>query len=270
MDTKSAIAARHSKLYIDTMIFQVDNAIFKVPSRYFHEKSEAFGIASKISAENLNGEGSSDENPIKLSPLPHDANAEDFELLVNVIMSFTFNLPPPTGYTLCQWFAVLKLATAWEFSDIRTLAMKSITDDKTRIYDQWFGIFVSCWNLEGFTELRELAITRVSGLQKWSAMQKINNGRWYCVRRWATEGLKDLAEAPSLPSFQEIESLGLHTVVNFMLLREAVLKRCTHCASGYSRVLRCSNCDSTVSTQARCNLVLVEKYCAQELSQIEL
>ncbi|KAG7091224.1 hypothetical protein E1B28_010275 [Marasmius oreades] len=140
-------------------------------------------------------------------------------------MSFTFSLPPPTGYTLHQWFAVLKLATAWEFSDIRTLAMKSMILDKTRVYGigQWFGIFESCWNLDDYTEPRELAITRVSSLQKWSAMQKINNGRWYCVRQWAsTEGLKDLAEA---------ECSGFQTM-DLLSLREVISKPCPHCESG--------------------------------------
>ncbi|KAF9268471.1 hypothetical protein L218DRAFT_983913 [Marasmius fiardii PR-910] len=270
METKEDPAERHGKLYIDVTVIQIDKTIFKIPFRYFKENSEVFRAASEVSAGSQTGEGLSDENPIKLSPLPHDAKAEDFELLVNVVMAFTFNLPPPTGYTLLQWLAVLKLATAWEFSDIRALAMKSITADQTRNYDQWFEIFEFCWNLVGFSELRELAISRVFGLQNWSPMQKFENGRGYRVRGWAFDGLKELAEAPNLPSPKDLENLGFRMVLNFLFLREEVRNRCSYCAQQVDAML-CYNCRNGwgSSKRERCDHAVIEKYFAQELSQIE-
>ncbi|KAG7091215.1 hypothetical protein E1B28_010266 [Marasmius oreades] len=256
----------HVSFYVDNAVFQVDNTIFKVPSRYFHENSEAFGAASKISAGNAIGEGSSDANPIKLSPLPHGTKAEDFALLVQIVMSFTFNLPVPTNYTLRDWVSTLKLATAWEFEDIRTVAINSITAGRrdTSSYDEWIGILEFCWNLPGFAELRELAIGRVSGLQKWTPMQKIDNGRRYRVRQWVLEGLRELADAPSLPTAKEIESLGFQIAMNFFFLREEVLKRCSRCA----RILECPS-THRYGTKERCDLSLVEQYFGQELSKIE-
>ncbi|KAF9268470.1 hypothetical protein L218DRAFT_852902 [Marasmius fiardii PR-910] len=241
---ESQPAVRHGNLYIDTVVFQVEHTVFKIPSRYFNEKSEVFGAASNISAGCQAQEGSSDENPIILSPLPHDTNANDFELLVNIIMSLTFKLPPPTNYTLHQWLSVLKLATAWEFFEIRTLAMKSIAADKTR-----------------------LVINRVSGSQKWSAMQKIRNGRGYRVRQWVSEGLTELADACSLPPVEEIETLGFQ-MMNLLFLREKVPKGCPECRN--SGDFWCSYCNTKLPRKAnRCDLALVEKYFSKELSKIK-
>ncbi|KAL0563023.1 hypothetical protein V5O48_019056, partial [Marasmius crinis-equi] len=167
---------RHAKLYLDTVVFQVDNTIFKVPSRYFHENSEAFGAASKIAAGSQDGEGFLDENPILLSPLPYDADANDFEQLANIIMALTLNFPTPANYTLHQWLSSLKLATAWEFSAVRELAMKSITEIKAENYEEWISILKFCWNRVEFTDLRELSINRVTDLQRWDGMTKIEMG----------------------------------------------------------------------------------------------
>ncbi|KAF9268484.1 hypothetical protein L218DRAFT_512615 [Marasmius fiardii PR-910] len=261
--------ARHDDFYVDTVVFQVDNTIFKVPSRYFHEKSEAFATAAKISTENPTGEGSSDANPIKLSPLPHGTRAKDFALLTKVVMSLTFNLTASFTYTLTQWVSVLKLATAWEFNDIRTLAMKSITDHKDGTYEEWFATFEFCWNLAGFTELRAVAIIRVDGLQKWTPVQKVHYGRGYWVRRWVSEGLRELILAPTLPDAKDIESLGLQTVVIFLVLREQAVKRCMPCKrEGTSRRSNYSG-PSYLSDSERCSLADVENHFSEELSLIK-
>ncbi|KAK1235815.1 hypothetical protein PQX77_000949 [Marasmius sp. AFHP31] len=122
---------RHGSSYLDTIVFRVESTI-RVPSRYFHDGSTAFGAASKISYGNhdQDGEGLSDENPIILSPLPYNATVDDFEQLVKVIMALTFNLPTHTDYTLGQWVSVLKLASVWDFTNVKKLATKSITEYK--------------------------------------------------------------------------------------------------------------------------------------------
>lgn len=109
---ESMAIAKHEKLFFEIIIFrvscflysvchcpnislpteQVDKTLFKVPARYFHDKSGVFGTASNISAGLPGGEGSSEENPIDLSPLPYDATMEDFECLVRII------------WALCVWF----------------------------------------------------------------------------------------------------------------------------------------------------------------------
>ncbi|KAK1231659.1 hypothetical protein PQX77_005225 [Marasmius sp. AFHP31] len=270
MSNKVEDAVRHGKFYLDTVVFRIDNAIFKVPSRYFHDRSEAFGAASKISAghscqEGL-GEGSSDENPITLSPLPHDSTADDFEHLVKIILALTLDLATPTNYTLHQWLSVLKLSTAWEFSDVRELAMRSLKDSKEGTLAQWTVILDFCWNRPDFMEVRELAIIRMSNLEKWVPMTKINTGRKYLVSKWVSNGLWGLVIAPGLPSPDDLQTLGFDTVMNFIYLRDIVMKRCSKCGHTLS-------CDSACGSyyrdrRNRCELRDVENQFRDELTRI--
>ncbi|KAJ8076631.1 hypothetical protein AAF712_000270 [Marasmius tenuissimus] len=259
---------RHGSLYLDTIVFRVENTIFKVPSRYFHDKSAAFGAASKISHGNQDGEGLSDENPIILSPLPHNATVGDFEQLVKVIMALTFNLPTPTDYTLVQWVSVLKLASVWDFTDLKKLAMKSITEYKNlkANLSRWTEILDFCWNRAGFSELRELAIHRASGLETWDPMTKISMGRKYLVRKWVSAGLLALVTAPGLPSTKDLHSLGIDIVVIFLCLRDEVVRKCPNCGQALA-------CDGMCRFQgargrSRCELADIEKCFKEELSRI--
>ncbi|KAL0072524.1 hypothetical protein AAF712_000287 [Marasmius tenuissimus] len=254
---------------------QVDNAIFKVPSRYFHDKSEAFGAASKIvsvghSHQEGLGEGASDENPITLSPLPHDTTADDFEHLVKIILALTLDLATPTNYTLHQWLSVLKLSTAWEFSDIRELAMRSLKDSKEGNLTQWTAILDFCWNRVDFVEARELAVTRVSELQTWGSMTSVRMGRQYFVSKWVSIGLRGLVNAPELPSTDDLTTLGFDTVMKFLYLRDEVVKRCERCGNpltcdGYSS---CRRNSYRYTPRNRCELGEVENHFRDELTRI--
>ncbi|KAF9268591.1 hypothetical protein L218DRAFT_994438 [Marasmius fiardii PR-910] len=113
---------RHEDYFIETIVFQVDDTLFRVPARYFHEKSEVFQQASQMSA--IEGEGSAEDLPIKV-PLPEGSSIDDFILLLKVVWAFTTHLAPPI-YSRNQWISVLALSTFWEFTEIRKYCVSEI------------------------------------------------------------------------------------------------------------------------------------------------
>ncbi|KAF9268491.1 hypothetical protein L218DRAFT_1072986 [Marasmius fiardii PR-910] len=208
---------RDNEFYFDTITFQVDDTIFKVPSQYIHEKSEVFDAGAQISAES--DEGSSDANPVKLSPLPHGCNANDFRCLLRIIIALTVGLPTPTNYNSDQWLSVLKLSTAWYFSDIRKLANEQISRPQVNYTkDQWVKVLDFAHNSDQFTDLRDLAITRISAIRFNSRVDQVLLGRKYLHKPWIIEGLKELANMSSLPSVAELNRLGQGTVVSLLYM----------------------------------------------------
>ncbi|KAF9268487.1 hypothetical protein L218DRAFT_1072983 [Marasmius fiardii PR-910] len=203
---------RDNELYLDTLItYQVDGTVFKIPPKYIHENSEVFGAGAQISAES--GEGSSDANPVKLSPLPHGCNAVDFKNLLKIIIALTVGLPTPTNYTSDQWLSVLKLSTAWYFSDVRELAMREVSRpnaDYTR--DQWITMLDFAHTSDQFADLRDLAITRLPFDYSQSRVEQILLGRRYRHKPWIIQGLRELANANDLPPLTELHPLGKDTL----------------------------------------------------------
>ncbi|ESK97284.1 hypothetical protein Moror_17849 [Moniliophthora roreri MCA 2997] len=183
---------RHQLYYVETIVYQVDNILFRVPSRYFHEKSEGFSGASQISA--TTDEGSSDDKPVKLF-LPQGATAEDFLQLVRVIYPLTVGLPPPSDLSRTEWISVLKLATAWVFGDIRKLAITKLS------------------NLHGALD------------SNGESLLWIDLGRRYSVKAWVLEGLKGLAATNSttLLPLEKLESIGSDTAMRLLYIRNQQL-----------------------------------------------
>ncbi|KAG7091209.1 hypothetical protein E1B28_010261 [Marasmius oreades] len=214
-----ATPQRDTEFYFDTITFLVDNIIFKVPSQYIHEESEVFGAGAQISAQS--DEGSSDANPVKLSPLPHGCSAEDFRHLLRIIVALTVKLPTPKSYSLEQWLSVLKLSTAWFFSDIRTLAMGEVTASTSHYTnDQWITVldFAHSQGSDRFSDLRDLAITRISGFNFSSKVDQVLMGRKYLHKPWIIQGLRDLVNASALPSLKELTRLGQNTVLTLLYM----------------------------------------------------
>ncbi|KAG7091210.1 hypothetical protein E1B28_010262 [Marasmius oreades] len=232
MDITPTSLQRDTELYLDTLItFQVNDTIFKVPPKYIHENSEVFGAGSQISAES--GEGSSDAHPVKLSPLPHDCTADDFRCLLKIIMALTVGLPIPTNYGLDKWLSVLKLSTAWYFSDVRTLAMEQVSRSKTNYTkDQWITVLDFAHNNSvQFTDLRDLAITRVSGFRFDSKVDQVLLGRKYLHKPWIIEGFRELANVYELPSLAELRTLGKDTLNTLLYM---AFNRARNEGRGYS------------------------------------
>ncbi|KAL0563022.1 hypothetical protein V5O48_019055 [Marasmius crinis-equi] len=184
-------------------------------------------------------------------------------------MALTLGLSIPHDLTLPQWLSIAKLATGWKFSEIRSLAMRYITESKAGSYDYWFATLQFSWNLVEFDDLRELAIARLSNLiGHWTAVVKIRMGRQYLVRRWVSEGLLSLVIAPGLPSMNDLQSLGADTVLRFIYLRDEVIKNCANCGSKLSCNGSCRSAYGGGEKRARCDLTTVEKHFNDELSRL--
>ncbi|KAG7091124.1 hypothetical protein E1B28_010178 [Marasmius oreades] len=208
---------RDTEFYFDTITFLVDSIIFKVPSQYIHDKSEVFGAGAQISA--ASGEGSSDANPVKLSPLPHGCNAEDFKRLLRIIIALTVDLPTPTNHTLEQWLSVLKLSTAWCFSDVRNLAMERVSGSPSNFTrDQWITVLDFAHNSDLFIDLRVLAITRISGFAFSSRVDQVLLGRKYLHKPWVIQGLRELANVSTLPPLPDLNRLGQETLIGVLYI----------------------------------------------------
>ncbi|KAL0579630.1 hypothetical protein V5O48_002402 [Marasmius crinis-equi] len=194
---------RHELFYIETVVFKVNNTLFKVPSRYLHEKSEVFECASRMSESDGKGvEGQSDERPVNL-PLPDDAGTEDFVQLVKVIYPLTVNLPPPADLNRNQWTSVLKLSTFWELNEIRELAINEISKTNLTLID------------------------------------KVVLGRNYRVRPWLLEGLNGLVDPMrDLPSMEELhDNLGTDTAMQLLYIRNFQLLQVLSCGTVQEDIL---------------------------------
>ncbi|KAF9268511.1 hypothetical protein L218DRAFT_983941 [Marasmius fiardii PR-910] len=226
---------RHPHYYIETIIFEVDDTLFRIPSRYLFEKSDVLRAASEISS--FTTEGTSDATPAKL-PLPGDATIDDFESFVKAIYPMTIDLPAPTCFSKVQWISVLKLSTCWMFDDLRRLAVNQIT---------------AC---------------------SPSPSEKILLGRKYKVKRWLLEGLRQLSERSStLVPLDELASLGEGTAMRLLYIRNSppVYHGCTTLqadilSSGRSYCTSCGNYYTNHPTEKPKEPISVEELFSSELN----
>ncbi|KAL0574808.1 hypothetical protein V5O48_007137 [Marasmius crinis-equi] len=253
---------RHDdKFYLDVIVFLVDGVLFKIPSRYLHGNSEGpFACGSQISASSDSGEGSSDENPVVLSALPHNCNSDDFARFSKIVMALTVDLPTPPDFTLKHWLSILKLSTAWCFSEIRELAMKRVNQSQhTNItQDEWVTLLDFCHDLDQFRDLRAVAIERISAYGP-TFIDKILMGRMYHHKSWAVEGLTDLVNNYNgLPPLAELKVLGTDTVLTLLYM---IAKNCGqnvgyHFEVGYYTPIKTSYDASEVEGEFRDELAI--------------
>ncbi|KAJ8076671.1 hypothetical protein AAF712_000305 [Marasmius tenuissimus] len=238
---------RHELFYIETVVFKVNNTLFKVPSRYLHEQSEVFAFASSMSDPNGEGvEGQSDERPVNL-PLPDDASTEDFVQLVKVIYPLTVHLPAPSNLDRDQWTSVLKLSTFWELSEIRDLAIAEISNTDLTLID------------------------------------KVVLGRNYRVRPWLLEGLKGLVDPMrEIPSMEDMhEKLGTETAMQVLYIRNFALLQVLSCGTTQEDILlqhqpfgrpsnnNCWRCGRAIVLHPKRNAPTIESRFAGELADFD-
>ncbi|KAL0563598.1 hypothetical protein V5O48_018469 [Marasmius crinis-equi] len=222
-EKSSQTLSKHSQLYLETIVFQIENTLFRVPSRYFHEHSEVFKSASNISKN----DDHSVEQPIELSPLPHGANAEDFGYLARIIIVLTAGFAAPNEYGLLQWLSVLKLASAWEFIEIRELAMARIRNFSGQgpgtAREKWLSVLEFCWDLPTFSDLRDITISCLSRSSGVPAIEQVVLGRRYLVKSWLIKGLKGLGTEPALPPLDQLKrDLGTDLTLQLLYFRDYV------------------------------------------------
>ncbi|KAJ7625578.1 hypothetical protein FB45DRAFT_921805 [Roridomyces roridus] len=110
---------RHTKYYMENVIFLVENQLFKVPRYRFENNSEIFKTAFELPVTD-SAEGQSDEDPIKLEGI----SSVDFERVLGVL--YPANSYKTETMPKEHWISVLKLATLWRMLDVRDLAIANL------------------------------------------------------------------------------------------------------------------------------------------------
>ncbi|KAI0308465.1 hypothetical protein OF83DRAFT_1073376 [Amylostereum chailletii] len=174
---------RDDFFYFDSIVFQAENKLFKVPRYGLPAEEGVFTAMFELPTPcNRDTEGSSDENPIKLPP---EVTAYDFRSLLKACYPQCVPLPIHE-LTVDEWMSVLKLANMWCLDGLRKIAIEKAEDI-----------------VEGY-----------------DSVQKILLGRHYTVARWMIDGYEDLGMRAEMISDEEREMLGLETYFGLVKLRE--------------------------------------------------
>ncbi|KAF6750655.1 hypothetical protein DFP72DRAFT_774324, partial [Ephemerocybe angulata] len=158
-------AGRVEEFYWDTVVFKVENSLFKVPRGQFIAQSEVFAgmflVPRPVGDEHESAEGGSDANPIVLEGY----KADDFKALLKVlypsyVSSMVTEREDPTKYEL---ESVLKLSTIWEMNKIRSYAIKQLSIESVLSPAERVTLArehrVSKWFFQGVTSLVKDALS---------------------------------------------------------------------------------------------------------------
>ncbi|TFK26267.1 hypothetical protein FA15DRAFT_693219 [Coprinopsis marcescibilis] len=183
---------RDSQYFLESVVFKVDNTLFKVPKHHFKYSGAngPFGFLFDTQQTGTGGqapEGSSEENPLVLPP--GNPTASEFKAFLKVLHPLTI----PVKYTdisLTEWKAILKLSSMWFFDPIQTFAVE-----------------------------------RMSALGPPNALDHVSKvvlGERYSVPHWLRDGCVHLAQRQEGgPSLEEGAQIGLDLTIKIYQIREA-------------------------------------------------
>ncbi|KAJ7763591.1 hypothetical protein DFH07DRAFT_956402 [Mycena maculata] len=146
--TTPSTPMRDQTYYWESVTFQVEHRLFKVPRYQFERNSEIFAGTFMLPTTG-DVEGKSDKNPIKLEGI----SSVDFERLLAVL--YPLENPMPT-FSKDHWISVLKLATLWRLLATRALAIHHLD---TEVKNSAEGIVlartyhVAAWLRSGYEAL---------------------------------------------------------------------------------------------------------------------
>ncbi|KAF9239119.1 hypothetical protein BU15DRAFT_62136 [Melanogaster broomeanus] len=178
---------RHTRFYMDTVTFLVEDCLFKVPRNRFETESTVFRDMFLLPAGDLHEvEGRNDEKPIRLEGIKKD----EFEQLLKVLLHWSYTsqsqeLPGDVE----QWTSVLKLSTLWDLSSQRQIAI-----DK----------------------LSELPVPPID---------KIILANTYDVKPWLLPAMHDLVRRQDPINMEDASRLGFETALKLASVREKIALR---------------------------------------------
>ncbi|KAI0656888.1 hypothetical protein C8Q70DRAFT_920440 [Cubamyces menziesii] len=177
------IVRRDYRFYSDHIVIQVENRLYKVPKRKFVDGSEVFRDMFALPTDSTTVEGQTDERPIVLENIKKD----EFQQLLHAILygpSYEEQKEP----TMEDWISVLKLTAMWQFTKLRRVAIDKLTPllKAADIPVRWLGL-----------------------------------ARQYDVHEWLFPALHALARRVQPIQLEEVESLGIATVIKMAEVRES-------------------------------------------------
>ncbi|KAI6143894.1 hypothetical protein BKA82DRAFT_948055 [Pisolithus tinctorius] len=187
-------ASRHSDFYILTVIFLVEDSLFRIPREPFQQESDVFcDMFSLPQGDGIVMEGSSDEIPIQL----HGTSKDDFEQLLKALLHRKYSSQPNLPQNIEQWTSVLKLSTAWSFEKLRQASIDALIE---------------------------------SGI---GAVDRVVLSQQYDIKSWLLPALNELAKRPEPITLEEANQMGIDIALKLASVRERVTVE-TNCSSSRS------------------------------------
>ncbi|KAF7968239.1 hypothetical protein HWV62_31571 [Athelia sp. TMB] len=159
--------------------FAVENTLFRVPRKQF-EQSPVFRDLFSLPLLGSQAEGSSDDRPIHLESI----NKDEFRSLLMVIYPENSERKRPDSQD--EWLSILKLATMWEFDDIKERAIVESTKE----------------------------------MSQKTPLERIALAVKYNVPRWLLDAYTALVQQDNPLTRNEVDALGHETVYQLLQLRE--------------------------------------------------
>ncbi|GJE92130.1 hypothetical protein PsYK624_082830 [Phanerochaete sordida] len=107
---------KSSGFYFEDLFLCAEDTLFKVVHQDFVDKSDVFKDMFALPRAGTRGEGSSAEHPLVLQGI----KAADLEDFLSVLYPRRSDLAP---MPLARWKAAYRLASMWEFEDVRAQAL---------------------------------------------------------------------------------------------------------------------------------------------------
>lgn len=178
---------KHPVLYIDTVVFLVEDTLFRVPRKLLEEESTVFRDMFLLPQPNNDAiEGQDDTRPVIL----HGVSKADFECLLKVLLCRQHGKNKDLVLSLTnEWTSVLKLSTMWEFASLRKAAIS------------WLD-------------------TSPASLHRSDLIEKIVLATRYDIKEWLLPSLLAIAQRPDPISVEEGKRLGIETALKLASVRE--------------------------------------------------
>ncbi|KAF5365175.1 hypothetical protein D9758_005360 [Tetrapyrgos nigripes] len=182
--SEPATPRRDDVYYWELVTFQVEDLLFRVPRHHFQKKSHVFRDMFALPQGDQEPEGNSDANPIKLEGIL----ATEFTSLLRALYPRYITGKMDANI---DWKSVLKLATLWEFLELRMSTVDKLSSSQPPM----------------------------------TAWEKIELGRRYFVHNWLRSGYVDLVSQPETLSKEEAETIGYAAAFSISRLREESRKK---------------------------------------------
>ncbi|KAF9228865.1 hypothetical protein BS17DRAFT_772609 [Gyrodon lividus] len=174
--------SKHERFYMTTVIFLVEDCLFKVPRDPFETESTVFRdmFSLPVVEDHTEVEGLDDSKPIRLEGTKKD----DFEQLMKVLLHRINGQFQELPGDIAQWTSVLKLSTLWGFSTLRQVAIDNLSELETRL------------------------------------AEKIALGYAYDVKSWLLPVMNELVRQPEPIDMKEASCMGIETALKLASVRE--------------------------------------------------
>ncbi|KAJ3536488.1 hypothetical protein NMY22_g6019 [Coprinellus aureogranulatus] len=140
-------ASRSSKYYFEVVVLEVEGTLYRVLKQW---ATSWFSKLPPTSEKEGNGDGATDENPIRLS----GCTKSEFEVLLELMIQSEKSGVPT--FSKEEWIGILKLGRLWNMPKAASLAIEKLsTLTKSPIEKIQLGrtFSVSSWLKDGYTKL---------------------------------------------------------------------------------------------------------------------